>query len=323
MRNSLETRLGIFFALVVVAAFLLFEMAGGLPFFHSGTTLYTEFNNIGDLKPGDPVKMGGVPIGRVNAIRLAGTKVQIEMQINKDAEVKTDSKASVRFTGLMGQNFVAVDFGTEKAPIAASKTTLQSKEQPDLAAIMSKLDAAADGMQNMSKSFSGEEFSKLLGPLNDMLKDSQPKISAILGNLQNITTAVNEGNGTVGKLIRDDGLYNAAYSVVTNINASTGDLKSMIADAKTMISSVNKGEGTLGKLVRDEKLYTETTAFMTNMREISDKINKGQGTVGKLINDESMLKSVKLTLQKVENATEGLEDTGPLSVIGTVAGRLF
>ncbi|HTI72671.1 MAG TPA: MlaD family protein [Candidatus Limnocylindria bacterium] len=323
MRNSLETRLGIFFALVVVAAFLLFELAGGLPIFNRGITLFTEFNSIGDLKPGDPVKMGGVPVGRVQGVHLTGTKVQVELGMNKDVVVKTDSKASVRFTGLMGQNFVALDFGSEKAPAAENKTTLQSKEQPDLAAIMSKLDAAADGMQNMSKSFSGEEFSKLLGPLSDMVKDSQPKISAILGNLQNITTAIDNGSGTVGKLIKDDSLYTMAYSVVTNINASTGDLKGMIADAKGMLASVNRGEGTLGKLVKDEKLYSETTTFMTNMKEISEKINKGQGTVGKLVNDESMLKNIKLTLQKVENATEGLEDTGPLSVIGTVAGRLF
>jgi hypothetical protein len=32
---------------------------------------------------------------------------------------------------------------------------------------------------------------------------------------------------------------------------------------------------------------------------------------------------VKGTLQKVEKATDGLEDTGPISVIGTVVGTLF
>jgi phospholipid/cholesterol/gamma-HCH transport system substrate-binding protein len=323
MKNSLETRLGLFFALVIVAGFLLFELAGGLPLFHKGITYYTEFNTIGDLKPGDPVKLGGVPVGHVTAISLETNKVQVEISVNTGTIVKVDSVATVRFTGLLGQNFVYLDFGSLNAPRADNGTRLVGKEQADLSAVMAKLDAAADGVQNMTKSFSGEEFSKLLGPISELVTDSKPKIAAILGNVQNITTTIADGKGTVGKLVKDDELYNKAYSVVTNIDASTGDLRLMIAQGRGMIDGINRGEGTLGKLIKDEALYKETTSFMTNMREISEKINKGQGTVGKLINDDSFLKTVKLTLQKVENATEGLEDTGPLSVIGTVAGRLF
>ncbi len=53
------------------------------------------------------------------------------------------------------------------------------------------------------------------------------------------------------------------------------------------------------------------------------KVNKGQGTVGKLINDQDLLNNAKLTLQKLDKATESLEDQGPLSVMGIVVGRLF
>jgi len=76
-------------------------------------------------------------------------------------------------------------------------------------------------------------------------------------------------------------------------------------------------------LVKDEALYTETTASMANLKEILQKINQGQGTVGKLVNDMEFYKNAKLTLQKVDKATEGLEDQGPLSVLGILAGSLF
>jgi phospholipid/cholesterol/gamma-HCH transport system substrate-binding protein len=62
---------------------------------------------------------------------------------------------------------------------------------------------------------------------------------------------------------------------------------------------------------------------MSNLREILQKINNGQGSVGKLVNDESFLNNAKLTLQKVEKATEGLEDQGPLSVMGIMVNSLF
>jgi len=86
---------------------------------------------------------------------------------------------------------------------------------------------------------------------------------------------------------------------------------------------LDRGEGTIGRLLKDDTLAKETTAALTNMREILEKVNRGQGTVGKVINDDSFLRNIKLTLQKVDKATEGLEDTGPLSVLGTAFQTLF
>ena len=79
----------------------------------------------------------------------------------------------------------------------------------------------------------------------------------------------------------------------------------------------------MGRLMTDSKLYDESTGAMTNFKEIMEKINQGKGSVGELVNDNSFLKNIKLTLQKVDKATESLEDTGPLSVLGTAVGTLF
>ena len=62
---------------------------------------------------------------------------------------------------------------------------------------------------------------------------------------------------------------------------------------------------------------------MANLREIMEKINKGQGSVGKLVNDDSLFKNAKMTLQKLDKATEGLEDQGPLSILGIAVQNLF
>ena len=46
--------------------------------------------------------------------------------------------------------------------------------------------------------------------------------------------------------------------------------------------------------------------------------------MGKLINDDNRtLKNVKLSLQKLDKATQSLEDTGPLSILGTMVNSLF
>jgi phospholipid/cholesterol/gamma-HCH transport system substrate-binding protein len=323
MKNSLETRLGLFFALVFVAAFVMFEMVGGGRFFDKGIPIKARFNTAGDLKAGDPVKLAGVDVGRVQAIRLADGKVEVAMTVEPAAGVRTDSKAAIKFTGLMGQNFVALDFGNPTSPVASTGALLESREQPDLAAIMAKLETAADGMQNMTKSFSGEEFTKLLGPMTDMIKDNQPRIASILSNIDSMTTGMNQGQGTMGRLMKQDTLYVQTLQAVTNLIASTEDLKVTLSNAREMVSGMNSGKGTIGRLLVDDSLFRETTNMLTNLREVAEKLNRGNGTVGQLINDDAFLRNLKLTLQKVEKATETLEDAGPLQVIGTAAGSIF
>ncbi|HEX4262691.1 MAG TPA: MlaD family protein [Verrucomicrobiae bacterium] len=323
MKNSLESKLGMFAALAVGAAFVIIEMLGGPEHFMRGYRLYAMFNNVQELKVGDRVKMAGVEEGRVEKIQLDGDKARVTLKMKRDAQVKTDSTAMVKFTGLMGQNFVSLDFGTSVAPLAKDGAILNSKEQPDLSVVMEKIDSVASGVQNMTKSFSGLKIDELLGPFIDFMKDNRAPLTATISNINSVTYQVASGEGTVGKLIYDQALYNSALDTVTNLQATLTDARATVADARNIIEQVNSGQGTAGKLIKDDKLYNETTASMTNLKEILQKINQGQGSVGKLINDQEFYKNAKLTLQKLDKMTDGLEDQGPLSVLGIAVNSLL
>jgi phospholipid/cholesterol/gamma-HCH transport system substrate-binding protein len=316
MKNSLETRLGIFVVLVVIAAVLIVEMLGGWQFFSHGYHVSGLFNTAQELKVGDSVKMAGVEIGRVEKITLEDGKVRVTMKLNADAPVKTDSKATIKFTGLMGQNFVSIGFGSPNAQRVVDGTTLETVEQPDLNAVMAKLDNAATGIQNAMKGFTGDTINNLLGPLTDLIKQNSGHLGATITNIQSITSQIASGQGTVGKLIYDQSLYNSALDTISNLQGT-------IASARQVMNSVTNGQGTLGKLVTDETLYNATTSSMTNLNQILLKINHGQGTVGKLVNDQEFYKNAKLSLQKLDKAADGLEDEGPLSVLGIMANNLF
>jgi phospholipid/cholesterol/gamma-HCH transport system substrate-binding protein len=326
MKNTLETRLGLFFALALIALIFIIEMVGGLEFFKRGYLVQTRFSNALELKAGDPVKMAGVQIGRVEMIDFDNNKVVVTMKINRRAaQVKTDSTATIKFQGLMGQNYVAISFGSTNAPLAGETglTELTGVDQPDLSALLSKLDNAASGVEDMTKKMGGDNFGSLLGPFTDFLKENKDKLSGIFGNIQTVSSNIAKGNGTVGKLINEDALYNSALSTVTNFNGASADIKETVQSAKRVIAQIEEGKGTIGKLTKDETLYREATNAMINIREVTEKVNRGQGSVGKLVNDESLYKNAKVTLQKLDKATEGLEDQGPLSVLGIAAGKLF
>jgi phospholipid/cholesterol/gamma-HCH transport system substrate-binding protein len=330
MRNTLETRLGIFAALAVLAGIFIVEILGGFEGFHKRRNIEATFATVQELKTGDRVKMAGVDIGNVNSISLTNDRVLVGMRIRETAPVKTDSVATIKFTGLMGQNYVDVSFGSPNAPVVTEGTLIASAEQPDLSAMMAKIDNVATGVENLTKSFTGEEISNLLGPFTDFLKANQVPLTATIANIRSISDQISQGQGTMGKLIYDESLYNSTLASVTNLQDIGADIKVALADTRKVVDQVsgvvdqvNAGQGTVGLLLKDEALYRETTASMVNLREILQKINKGEGSVGKLINDQEFYKNARMSLQKLDKATEGLEDQGPLSVIGLVAGSLF
>ena len=323
MKNTLETRLGLFVALVMLAAFFVLAIIGGFEKFQRGLHVHALFNSVQELKIGDRVKMAGVEVGKVEDVQIAENKVKVSMKLRAQTPVKTDSIAVIKFAGLMGQSFVSLDFGTTTAPIAAENAILSTIEQPDISAILVKLDNVAAGVENLTKSFTGDKIDNLLGPITDFLKQNTGPLTDAIANFRNTSEQIAQGKGTVGKLIFDDSLYVTTLTTISNLQSTGDDLKLTLAEARKVIDGVNAGEGSLGKLVKDEKLYLETTTSMTNLKEILQKINQGQGTVGKLINEPEFYKNAKLTLQKLDKATEGLEDQGPLSVVGMIANSLF
>lgn len=360
MKNTLETRLGLFFALSAIAAFLMFEVIGGMEFFKRGYPVKAHFNNIQDLKVGDPVKMAGVRIGRVEDIDFENNRVRVIMKVDGNRTLKTDSRATIKFLGLMGQNYVSISLGTATAT-DLDKTTLaviEAEEQPDLSALMARMEKVAVGVENVTKSFSGDSIQNILGPLTDFVKENSPNLTATIANMKTVSDGIAAGEGSVGKMIKDDQLYFATLGSVKKLqgtadtlDATLNDARSLFGDAKGALGNISNvvtkagtaldgmnatvaeargavadmraGKGSLGKIMNDDALYVAATASMTNLREILEKINQGQGSVGKLVNDESLFRNIKMTLQKVEKATEGLEDTGPLSVLGTAVSSLF
>jgi phospholipid/cholesterol/gamma-HCH transport system substrate-binding protein len=116
--------------------------------------------------------------------------------------------------------------------------------------------------------------------------------------------------------MKDDALYENAKGAITGLNDGAKEFQQIVA-------KVNKGEGSLGKLVNDDSLYLEVRDASKNVKEITAKINSGEGTIGKLVNDDKLYLEATAALKKTEKAMDGLADSGPISVLGSVIGTLF
>jgi phospholipid/cholesterol/gamma-HCH transport system substrate-binding protein len=120
MKNtrSLEIGTGAFVLLGFAAlAFLTTQLPGtSLKFSgdEGGYAVTAKFTNIGDLKPGSPVTMAGVRIGRVESIKIdskdykAAVVLRIEDQYS---EIPEDSDASIQTAGLLGGKYIGIGPG--------------------------------------------------------------------------------------------------------------------------------------------------------------------------------------------------------------------
>ena len=76
-------------------------------------------------------------------------------------------------------------------------------------------------------------------------------------------------------------------------------------------------------MLTEDALYEDFKIAMEHIRSITAKIDQGEGTIGKLVNDKDLYFDAKTTLNKLEKAADGINDSGAISALGTISGTLF
>jgi len=110
-----EVWVGAFMLIALCAALFICLKVADIRSFGSDPTyrIYADFDNIGGLKTGSPVKVGGVVIGRVNNITLdKNLSPRVAMDIDqKYNQIPDTSSLAIRTSGLLGEQFLALNIG--------------------------------------------------------------------------------------------------------------------------------------------------------------------------------------------------------------------
>ena len=322
-----QIKVGIFFVVGLILLLAVFDFVGDVPFFKNEIKVRAYFKSIAELREGATVKLEGFEIGRVTSVKIADRNIEVVMSVQKDSKIRMDSEASIRLTSLLGASYINLTFGSPDSPLAQDGAVLKSVEPADINDIMVKVDSAVTSLDSA------------LGGL-DIFGDNKEQVMSIVKNLDLLLSGLESGEGTLGKLFKDDTLYSDATGVFANINEITASLKegngtlgkllyddSLYNDTKTALSNfgsltakLNTSKGTIGKLLNDDTLYNEATGAATKLNQILEKVNSGQGTLGQLVNDDSLYLDAKDTLLKVDKSIDTLDDLAPLGVFGTALG---
>lgn len=316
-----EIRLGLFFVVALVILGVIFELLGGVPFLERRYSVSAYFKDVGELKVGNPVKLSGFEVGQISGIKIAGDKIRVDMTIKENTPVKRDSVATIRLTSLLGISYVNLTFGSPDSPNASDGDVLASEERADVNEILKKLEATVSS-------------------IDSVIGENKDRISNIIKGFDTIVTDALEGRGTLGKLVKDDSLYNElkdTFSSLSDISRSVkegkgtlgklvkdeslyDETKNSVAKLGEVADKISRSEGTMGKLISDDKLYREATEAATNLNEILKKINKGEGTVGKLVNEDALYNEAHDAVKKLNKGISTQEDLAPLQTLGTAFG---
>ena len=328
MNNRMQTiRVGLFFLLGLALLWVTFEsLSGGRVFKPKGYTLIARFDNLKGLLKGDDVLIAGVRVGTVSQTRLAGRQAEAVLAIEPTVRIASDAVAMVATSSLLGSNHLEVTVGSPDAPRLEPGAVIKTKDTVDMNEVIAKLGSLGDRLEQVvgeiGKSLSGEGGS-LFGKVDKLVTDNGPKITETVANLQEITTKIRSGEGTLGRLVSDPKLHDELVASVSEIKTAATDARSFVANAQSLLDQVKAGKGALGTLIYDEQTGNEIKLTAKNLRELSDKLNSGQGTLGKLMSDDSFYREAQGTLHKLDRAVDSLSDQGPISAVGVAAKALF
>ena len=262
---------------------------GGTSIFETKDNLTCYFANVNGLVKGAPVWLGGVEVGNVKSVKFvnlsAQRRIKAEISVKKSVWefITTDSKVKLGTIGLLGDKYVEVIPGTKGLPIKAPGTEIEVLDAAGLDAMVAKapsitgsVDTLLANMKDISRRIADGEgtvgkfvtdtalYDNLVKALNqttDLMADiqkNQKKILAELGNtLENstrLTARIDSGQGSLGKMINDEELYN-------NLTHSTGRMDSILA-------KIDRGEGSAGALVNDLELYEEIRNLIVRVNNL-------------------------------------------------------
>jgi phospholipid/cholesterol/gamma-HCH transport system substrate-binding protein len=329
MNNSTQTiRIGLFFILGLALLWVTFEsLNGGRVFKQKGYTLTARFDNLKGLRDGDDVLMAGVRIGAVAQTRLAGRQAEAVLRIEPTIAIASDAVAMVAQSSLLGANHLEVAVGSPDVPRLEPGSVLKTRDTVDMNEVIAKLGSLGDRLEKVvteiGQNLGGGEGGSLFTKIDRLVTDNGPKLTETVSNLQEITTKIRTGEGTLGHLVNDSKLHDELLASVGEIKGAATDARIFVANAQSILDQVKAGKGALGTLVFDEQTGNEIKITVKNLQDISTKLNSGQGTLGKLMNEDTLYRQAQGTLRKVDQMTDGLSDQGPITAVGVAAKSLF
>ena len=281
---------------MIILAIVIFLITGSTPLFQSKATLYAYLSDAASLTNGAPVNLNGILIGKVKDIRISGLNdpqkiVKVTMEVNKDRlkDIPVDSLVAISAANVLGTKFINIKKGKSPQTVQDHDTlpSLNTAEFEDVVqqgyAILTSLQETVRRIDAIVGFVENGQ-----GSIGKLLRDETlyNNMLRIVASVQQLADALNSDKGTIGKLIYDPQLYN--------------DLRGTIARVNGIVDDLQAGQGTAGKFLKDPALYNNMNQSVDEIHKMLADLNAGKGTAGKLLKSDDLHKQLQATIAKID-----------------------
>ncbi|HVW84336.1 MAG TPA: MlaD family protein [Bryobacteraceae bacterium] len=285
---------------MLIVATLIFLLTGQSGFLQGEFSLRTYMEDSAGMADNAQVRLNGILVGHIKKVALSGSHdpkrtVEVRMTIQQRflSQIPDDSKAAISASNLLGDKYINITKGTHSQHVQPDGeiASLQTQDIPEIL-------AQASGLLGQFQTILGRVDGLLAvvdsgqGNLGKLIKDDSlyDRLNATAGEVEQLVRDVKNSDGTISHLLYDDGLYN--------------DIRRPIQRLDDMLAQVQKAKGSAGKLLYDPALYDEARASITDAKKMLDELNAGKGTAGKILKDDELYQKVTLIAQNLNTAID-------------------
>lgn len=197
----LELKVGIFIFIAVIVLFIIVFSIGDIFIFEKTYRINVIFGFANGLAESAPVRLAGVDVGEVEKIEVfydeegGKTKVLLYARIAQNKKIEKDAQASINTLGLLGEKYLEISPGTAEAGFLTDGDTIMGRDPIAVEALTRDMRRLVDSAT----------------VIVDRLKD---------------------GEGTVGKLLVEEKIYNDLEALVEDIKVHPWKLLHKVREKK-------------------------------------------------------------------------------------------
>jgi phospholipid/cholesterol/gamma-HCH transport system substrate-binding protein len=252
-----------------------------------------QFKTAGNLKASSVVRISGVPVGKVERIRLAGVgKVIVSVTLPDNIVPKVDATAKIVAIGFVGD--AAIEFNPGDAPPSLTRDRViigfQEGGITDVAQTLAdRADSVLLGAQLIVNKRTADELYATLTALQGTLKAAE-RTMGVYGDpnkgptaqLTRTMASLEQVTARLDSTLAHPGLsrtLHRADTLTANLASMTAQLTSTGSRLDTLLLGMNQGRGTLGKFATDTGFYADIRKLSQSMQQLLDELKKHPGKV--------------------------------------------
>lgn len=317
---SIEVTVGAFLFMVLLALSVFTIILSREKFWQRYYPLEVRFDEILGVREGDNVFLRGVIVGRVKRITVEQDGVKLLLSLTRRPQLRQDYRVEILPSSVLGGRYVYLYEGSPDAPAlpegavirgitpvdvidSATRVVQRIREALEKEGTLAELQSAIRNLSEVSARLARGE-----GSLGRFLADDTVynDIAAAVADLRKSTAALAEGQSTLGRLISDNGqIYADVAEVARNLREASERL--------------NSAESLLGKLLApNDTVYADLQETARNLRATTDAIARGEGTIGKLVRQNELYEEVRLLVNELRATIDDFRETAPISTFTSI-----